>query len=64
MDVGRRGRVGFRADNKIDVSVLAQKLANGGGHPNASGAAFGDFKESALYSDIKKYIQNKLDNCD
>lgn len=64
MDIGRRGRVGFRADNKIDVSILAQKLAGGGGHPNASGAAFDDFKESSLYSDVKKYVQNKLDNCD
>jgi len=64
MDIGRRGRTGFRANNKIDVSLLAQKLANGGGHPNASGAAFDDFKESSLYSDVKKYVQNKLDNCD
>jgi len=64
MDVSRRGRVGLRANNKIDVSILAQKLAGGGGHPNASGAAFDDFKESSLYSDIKQYTQNKLDNCD
>ncbi len=64
IDIGRRGRAGFRADNNIDVSLLAQKLAGGGGHPNASGAAFSDFKETALYSDVKKYIQNKLDNCD
>lgn len=64
MDIGRHGRVGFRADNKIDVSKLAQKLANGGGHPNASGAAFDDFKESSLYSDVKKYVQDKLNKCD
>lgn len=64
MDIGRRGRCGFRANNKLDVSLLAQKLAGGGGHPNASGAAFSDFKESALYEDVKNYIQNKLDNCE
>lgn len=64
MDIGRRGRAGFRADNKIDVSILAQKLAKGGGHPNASGAAFDDFKESSMYNDVKQYVQNKLDNCD
>jgi len=64
VDIGRRGRAGFRADNKVDVSILAQKLAGGGGHPNASGAAFSDFRESALYSDVKRYIQNKLDNCE
>ncbi|MEA3288752.1 MAG: phosphoesterase [Campylobacterota bacterium] len=63
IDINRRGRAGFRADNKIDVSKLAQKLAKGGGHPNASGAAFSDFKETALYEDVKSYIQNKLDNC-
>lgn len=63
IDIGRRGRAGFRADNKIDVAKLAQKLAGGGGHPNASGAAFDDFKETVIYNDVKKYIQNKLDNC-
>lgn len=63
IDINRRGRTGFRANNKLDVSILAQKLAGGGGHPNASGAAFKDFKETVLYNDVKKYIQNKLDNC-
>ena len=63
IDLGKRGRAGFRADNKIDVSKLAQKLAGGGGHPNASGAAFDDFRETALYSEAKAYIQEKLDNC-
>jgi oligoribonuclease NrnB/cAMP/cGMP phosphodiesterase (DHH superfamily) len=64
MDVGRRGRVGFRAANKLDVSILAQKLAGGGGHPNASGASFDDFKETPLYPEVKTYIQNKLDQCE
>jgi len=64
IDISKRGRAGLRADNKIDVSILAQKLAGGGGHPNASGAAFSDFKESAIYEDVRQYIQAKLDNCD
>jgi len=63
IDISKRGRAGFRADNNLDVSVLAQKLAGGGGHPNASGAAFKDFKETILYNDVKKYIQTKLDGC-
>jgi len=63
IDINRRGRAGFRANNKLDVSILAQKLAGGGGHPNASGAAFKDFKETVIYDDVKKYIQNKLDKC-
>ncbi|MEA3512643.1 MAG: phosphoesterase [Campylobacterota bacterium] len=64
IDIGRRGRSGLRANNKLDVSSLAQKLAGGGGHPNASGCAFSDFKETALYSEVKKFIQNKLNSCD
>jgi oligoribonuclease NrnB/cAMP/cGMP phosphodiesterase (DHH superfamily) len=64
MDIGKRGRVGFRAANKLDVSILAQKLAGGGGHPNASGASFDDFKETPLYEEVKSYVQNKLDACE
>ena len=63
VDINRRGRTGLRANNNLDVSVLAQKLAGGGGHPNASGAAFKDFKETVLYDEVKKYFQLKLDNC-
>lgn len=64
MDIGRRGRVGFRSNNKLDVSILAQKLAGGGGHPNASGASFDDFKETPIYEDVKKFVQDKLDKCE
>ena len=63
IDIGRRGKAGLRADNKLDVSLLAQKLAGGGGHPNASGCAFEDFKETVIYDDVKKFIQDKLDKC-
>lgn len=63
MDISKRGRSGIRANNQLDVSVLAQKLAGGGGHPNASGMAFKDFKETVIYDEVKKFIQNKLDNC-
>ena len=60
IDVGRKGHTSFRADGKLDVSVLAAKIANGGGHPNASGARFDDFKETIHYSDVKQYIEKKL----
>ena len=63
IDVGRRGKASLRADNNIDVSLLAGKLGNGGGHPNASGTSFDDFKETVIYEDVKNYIQNKLNNC-
>lgn len=61
IDVGRKGNASFRADGKVDVSVMAGKLANGGGHVNASGAKFDDFKETIHYEEVKKYIQGKLD---
>ena len=63
IDISKRGRAGLRADNKLDVSVLAKKLCGGGGHPNASGMAFKDFKEKALYSEVREFMQMKLDNC-
>lgn len=63
IDVSRRGKAGLRADNKLDVSILAKKLAGGGGHPNASGMAFKDWEETVLYSDVKKYVENKLEKC-
>ena len=63
IDINRRGRAGFRANNNLDVSKLAQKLAGGGGHPNASGAAFKDFKETVIYENVRNYIQKKLDEC-
>jgi len=63
IDVGRRGRASMRADNKLDVALLASKIGKGGGHPNAAGTAFNDFKETINYNDIKIYIQNKLNNC-
>lgn len=61
IDVGRKGNSSFRADGKVDVAKMATKLANGGGHVNASGAKFMDFKETIHYQEVKKYIQGKLD---
>ncbi|MCK5110030.1 MAG: phosphoesterase [Arcobacteraceae bacterium] len=61
MDVSRRGKASMRANGKLDVAQLAGKLANGGGHPNASGMAFDDWKETIKYSDVKQYVENKLE---
>lgn len=60
IDINKKGSASFRADGKLDVSILASKLANGGGHVNASGGKFEDFKETINFSDVKAYIQNKL----
>ncbi|MGA1932061.1 DHH family phosphoesterase [Arcobacter sp. YIC-464] len=61
IDIGRKGNASFRADGKVDVSIMAQKLANGGGHVNASGAKFEDFKETIHYEEVKNFIQQRLD---
>jgi oligoribonuclease NrnB/cAMP/cGMP phosphodiesterase (DHH superfamily) len=64
ININRRGNAGLRAANNIDVSILANKLADGGGHPNASGAYFKDFKETIFYSDVKNFLQEKLNRLD
>ena len=61
IDIGRKGNSSFRADGKVDVALMAEKLAKGGGHVNAAGAKFNDFRETINYSDVKTYIQGKLD---
>ncbi|TLD82666.1 3',5'-cyclic-nucleotide phosphodiesterase [Helicobacter sp. MIT 11-5569] len=62
MDISTRGNVSLRANNACDVSLLAQKCFNGGGHPNASGGKIDGFKESFVYADIKANIQDILES--
>ncbi len=59
IDISRKGNTSLRADGKVDVSLMAQRLANGGGHVNASGCRFEDFKETINYSEVKKIYSNK-----
>ena len=61
IDINKKGNASFRADGKVDVALMATKLANGGGHVNASGCKFEDFKEVIDFSEVKTYVQNKLD---
>ncbi|MDD2886871.1 MAG: phosphoesterase [Aliarcobacter sp.] len=61
IDVNKKGNASFRADGKVDVALMATKLANGGGHVNASGGKFDDFKEVIDFCEVRTYIQNKLD---
>ena len=61
IDINKKGNASFRADGKVDVSLMAAKLANGGGHVNASGGKFDDFKEVIDFYEVKTYIQKKLD---
>jgi oligoribonuclease NrnB/cAMP/cGMP phosphodiesterase (DHH superfamily) len=60
MDINGRKNIGMRANNKADVSKIAKKLFNGGGHANASGGRFVDFKDSFIYDEIKEQIQDVM----
>ncbi|MRI58154.1 MAG: hypothetical protein C6H99_01460 [Epsilonproteobacteria bacterium] len=61
MNVSPRGTFSLRADNKMDVSKMAQMIAGGGGHPNASGGKIEDFREFFVYEDLRSFIQELLE---
>ncbi len=60
MNVNSRGTFSLRADNKMDVSKMAEAIAGGGGHPNASGGKIKDFKEFFRYEELKSFIERLL----
>jgi len=60
MDVNYRGNFSLRSNNKLDVSLMAAKIGNGGGHPNASGGKIKDYKDSFVYADVRKFVQNYI----
>ncbi len=60
MDITSRKTISLRANGKIDVSKMAAHLANGGGHPNASGGLVSNFKDSFIYKNIKKQIEDLI----
>ncbi len=62
VDVGPRGTMSLRANNKVDVSLIAKEWAGGGGHPNASGGRINGFKEQFRYDKVKQQIQNIIDD--
>lgn len=53
-----KGSVSFRASGEIDVCAMAQKIANGGGHKNASGGKLALGREFFVYEDAKLALQN------
>jgi len=61
MDVNFRGNFSLRSDNKLDVSAMAAHIGNGGGHVNASGGKIEGYKDSFVYADVRKFIQNYID---
>ena len=62
MDVNFRGNFSLRSNNKLDVSQMAAEIGNGGGHPNASGGKIEGYKDSFVYSDVRKFIQEYIDH--
>jgi len=61
MDVNFRGNFSLRSNNKLDVSDMAAHIGNGGGHVNASGGKIEGYKDSFVYADVRKFIQNYID---
>ncbi|NEW61691.1 phosphoesterase [Sulfurovum sp. bin170] len=61
MDINFRGNFSLRSNNKLDVSKMAAEIGNGGGHPNASGGKIKEYKDSFVYSDIKAFVQDYID---
>ncbi len=64
VDVGPRGTMSLRANNKVNVSLIAKEWAGGGGHPNASGGRINGFKEQFRYDKVKRQILNIIDDCE
>ncbi|SFV52242.1 3'-to-5' oligoribonuclease B, Bacillus type [hydrothermal vent metagenome] len=61
MDINFRGNFSLRSNNKLDVSKMATEIGNGGGHPNASGGKIKEYKDSFIYSEIKAFVQDYID---
>jgi oligoribonuclease NrnB/cAMP/cGMP phosphodiesterase (DHH superfamily) len=63
LDINSRKNISARADNKYDVALMARKLFDGGGHANAAGGKFLEFKDSFIYENIREQVQNLMENC-
>lgn len=61
MDINFRGHFSLRSNNKLDVSAMAAHIGGGGGHPNASGGKIEGYKDSFVYADVRKFVQEYID---
>ncbi len=61
MDINFRGHFSLRSNNKLDVSEMAAHIGNGGGHPNASGGKIEGYKDSFVYANVRKFVQDYID---
>lgn len=62
IDITSKKTMSFRADGKIDVSKMAKELVGGGGHINASGGFFSNFKDGYDYAAIKAQVVELIKN--
>jgi len=60
MDINFRGHFSLRSNHKLDVSKMAAEIGNGGGHPNASGGKIEGYKDSFVYAEVRKFVQNYI----
>ena len=61
VDISGRGTMSFRANNQVNVALIAQEWSGGGGHPNAAGGRINGFKEQFRYDRVKSQIQDIID---
>ena len=61
MDINSRGNFSLRSADRLDVSLMAGRVGNGGGHPNAAGGKIKDYKDSFVYAEIKAFVQQYID---
>ncbi|SFV69891.1 3'-to-5' oligoribonuclease B, Bacillus type [hydrothermal vent metagenome] len=64
MDINFRGNFSLRSNNKLDVSAMAAEIGNGGGHVNAAGGKIEGYKDSFVYADVRKFVQDYIDKKD
>ncbi len=60
LDINSRKNVSMRANNKVDVSAIAQKLFGGGGHANASGGRCERFRDGFVYEPMRAWMQTYM----
>ncbi len=60
LNINARRNVSLRGNGKVDVSIMAKELFEGGGHANASGGILKSFKDSFLYENIKKQVEDAI----
>lgn len=62
MDVNYRGNFSLRGNDTLDLSIMAAKVGNGGGHKNASGGKIEEYQDSFIYEEVRNFVQAYLND--